>query len=228
MGGVYVEIVLYENKKDCCACGACLNVCPKGAISMKPDDQGFVYPEIDRDKCIECGGCKQVCKFRSSELRTVKTVYASTIADDQQIMGAASGGMFTAAALSILKTGGVVFGAALTFDEGRANPHHIVIEDKIELWKLQGSKYVHSAVGDTYHQAKMYLAQGRNVLYSGTPCQIAGLKSYLGKEYDNLYTMDLICHGVPSADFFDGYIQQLNKKYHGKITHYCFRDKAKG
>lgn len=221
-------VVLFENKSDCCACGACLNVCSKSAISMKPDAEGFLYPEIDPNKCVECGVCKRVCKYKTSDLNAVESTYAVTNRDEKQIMKAASGGLFSAAASAILSDGGCVFGATLTFDSGHPDTHHIMVENKEDLWKLQGSKYVQSRIGRTYQQAKECLQHGRTVLFSGTPCQIAGLKSYLGKVYENLYTMDLICHGVPSAEFFDGYIQELNKKYRGKVTEYKFRDKTKG
>lgn len=221
-------VVLFENKSDCCACRACLNVCSKSAISMKPDADGFLYPEIDPNKCVECGVCKRVCKYKTSDLNAVESTYAVTNRDEKQIMKAASGGLFSAAASAILSDGGCVFGATLTFDSGYPDTHHIMVENKEELWKLQGSKYVQSRIGRTYQLAKECLQNGRTVLFSGTPCQIAGLKSYLGKVYENLYTMDLICHGVPSAEFFDGYIQELNKKYRGKVTEYKFRDKTKG
>ena len=221
-------VVLFENKSDCCACGACLNVCSKSAISMKPDAEGFLYPEIDPNKCVECGVWKRVCKYKTSDLNAVESTYAVTNRDEKQIMKAASGGLFSAAASAILSDGGCVFGATLTFDSGHPDTHHIMVENKEDLWKLQGSKYVQSRIGRTYQQAKECLQHGRTVLFSGTPCQIAGLKSYLEKVYENLYTMDLICHGVPSAEFFDGYIQELNKKYRGKVTEYKFRDKTKG
>lgn len=221
-------ITLFGEKEDCCACGACLNVCPEKAIEMKTDEYGFLYPHINPQKCVECGACKKACKFREYKLNPVKNAYAATIRDEEQIMKAASGGVFSAAAMTILAEGGIVFGATLTFEDGHANPHHIMIEDKADLYKLQGSKYVQSSIGDTYQEAKKYLKQGQRVLFSGTPCQIVGLRSYLGKEYENLYTMDLICHGVPSIDFFDGYIQKLSKRYHGKVIQYRFRDKTKG
>lgn len=195
---------------------------------MKPDADGFLYPEIDPNKCVECGVCKRVCKYKTSDLNAVESTYAVTNRDEKQIMKAASGGLFSAAASAILSDGGCVFVATLTFDSGHPDTHHIMVENKEELWKLQGSKYVQSRIGRTYQQAKECLQNGRTVLFSGTPCQIAGLKSYLGKVYENLYTMDLICHGVPSAEFFDGYIQELNKKYRGKVTEYKFRDKTKG
>ena len=221
-------IVLFDNKQNCCGCGACQTICPHQAITMEPDEQGFVYPKINPRDCVECGACIRVCPLRSPELGTVKHTYAAAICDKDQIQKAASGGIFSAAAICILEDGGAVFGAELTFSQGHADVHHIMIEDKQELWKLQGSKYVQSAVGETYRQAKCCLEQGRKVLYSGTPCQIAGLKKYLRKEYSNLYCIDLICHGVPSQAFFDGYIQQLKKRYRGEVVSYRFRDKTKG
>ena len=118
-------IVLFENKSDCCACGACLNVCSKSAISMKPDAEGFLYPEIDPNKCVECGVCKRVCKYKTSDLNAVESTYAVTNRDEKQIMKAASGGLFSAAASTILSDGGCVFGVTLTFDSGHPDTHHI-------------------------------------------------------------------------------------------------------
>lgn len=223
-----MAIELFTSKTDCCGCEACFNICSHKAITMVPDGSGFMYPLINTDVCVECGLCKKVCQFRTAKISPTENVYVAAIRDNNQIMKAASGGIFSAAALSILSNRGVIFGATLTFSEGHANPHHIMIEKEDDLWRLQGSKYVQSRVGETYQQVKQYLQQGRKVLYSGTPCQIAGLKGYLCKEYDNLYTMDLICHGVPSAELFDAYIQEKNKKYRGKVVQYRFRDKTYG
>lgn len=223
-----MAIQIFSQKKDCCGCGACAAVCRCNAITMKSDEEGFIYPVVDEALCVECGLCKKVCSFRTSEKQAVDSVYVATIKNEKEIMKSASGGMFAAAAISILENQGVVFGAALTFEDGHPNPHHIMVDSVDKLWMLQGSKYVQSSIEDTYQQAEECLKKGKTVLFSGTPCQISGLKGYLRKEYENLYTMDLICHGVPSNEFFDGYIQQINKKYHGKVTQYKFRDKTRG
>lgn len=224
-----MSIELFKTKKDCCGCGACITACPRHAISMEADENRFLYPVIDEKACVECGLCKKACKYSFDPMKQdVSRVVVATINEKSELMQAASGGVFTAAAKSILENNGVVFGATLTFENGHANPHHIMVDSKEELWRLQGSKYVQSVIGDTYKQAESYLKKGFAVLFSGTPCQIVGLKGYLRKEYDNLYTIDLICHGVPSQKLFDDYIQDLNKRYHGQITQYRFRDKTKG
>lgn len=223
-----MQIVLYDDEKNCCACGACMNICPKDAISMVSDDKGFVYPNIDPDKCISCGACKKVCAYQNQEVpNTPLQAFAAVNKNQKQLMESASGGVFSAMATSVLQRGGVVFGAALDFVDGHAFPHHVAIETVEELRKVQGSKYVQSEIGTCYQQAQRFLKEGRQVLFSGTPCQIAGLYGYLRKDYDNLVTVDLICHGVPSAEFFDGYIQSLGKKYHKAVTGFSFRDKEK-
>ena len=219
---------LYKKKEDCCGCGACMNACPKNAISMRSDEYGYIYPHVDHEKCVECGLCTQSCRFSNSETTVPQKVYAAANQKCDDIMNAASGGVFTAVASEFLKNGGAVFGAALSFNDGHASVKHIQISSINELWKLQGSKYVQSEIGFTYRQAKNCLQSGQRVLFSGTPCQIAGLKSFLRRKYDNLYTVDLICHGVPSSKLFDDYIQQKNTKLGAITTNFKFRDKKCG
>lgn len=225
-----MAIKLFSDKEDCCGCGACMNICPKSAITMRPDEAGFLYPAIDDKLCIECKACQKVCNYQNGhELNEPKKAFAAVNSNKKQLMLSASGGVFSAIATKILKEGGVVFGATLSFDNGYANPHHIGIESINELPKLQGSKYVQSKIGDTYKQAKRYLSVGRTVLFSGTPCQIDGLYGYLKKDFDNLFTIDVICHGVPNEILFNGYLQAERKKRTAKeITGYAFRDKRKG
>lgn len=225
-----MAIELFSDKKDCCGCGACMNICPKNAITMEPDQDGFIYPVINSDLCIACGACKKACNYQNDhELNEPKKAFAAVNKNEKQLMLSASGGVFSAIAIKILKEGGVVFGATLSFDNGYANPHHIGIEAIDDLPKLQGSKYVQSKIGDTYRQAKRYLLEGRKVLFSGTPCQIDGLYGYLKKDYDGLITVDVICHGVPNDILFNEYLQVEKKKRAAKsITGYAFRDKRKG
>lgn len=227
--GKYLENVeLFNEKNNCCSCGACLNICPKHAIIMKGDEYGFVYPFIDESKCIKCGLCKTVCAYQYfNEINTPLEVYAATAKNEQMLIKSASGGIFAAFATKVIKDGGVVFGAALD-KKTELNCKHIVITNENDITRIQGSKYVHSSIGSTYREAKEYLLAGRRVLFSGTPCQIAGLKSYLGKSYDNLITVDLICHGVPSGRFFKSYLDFLEKKWKAKIFDFKFRDKTKG
>lgn len=222
-------IKLFENKSDCCACGACVSVCPKSAISLKNDEYGFVYPEIDSALCVECGRCKKVCSFQNKATENMSVeAYAAAVNDDDKIMRSTSGGTFAVLAEEMLRRGGVVFGSALEMENNCFNVHHIAVENIKDLPKILKSKYVQSATEDCYIKAKQYLDNGRCVLYSGTPCQIAGLKGYLGKKYDNLLTVDLVCHGVPSLQLFRCYITQIEKRENIKITDFQFRDKEKG
>lgn len=223
------SIVLFDDKKDCCGCGACMNVCPKNAIRMAEDEVGFVYPEIDQNLCIGCGACKKACGYQMQPMmQKSEAVYAAASNDDNLLRKSASGGAFAVLAENVLKKGGVVYGAALPLENGKLEPKHLRIDTVERLTELQGSKYVQSAIGDTYAQAKKDLLDGKSVLFSGTPCQIAGLKQYLKKDYENLLTVDIICHGVPSKRFFQSFMEDYGKKLGGTITEFYFRDKSKG
>lgn len=223
-------IVLFDDKKKCCGCGACMNACPKNAIYMKPDKEGFLYPSIDYDKCVECGLCKKVCNYQEvNYLHEPISAYAAVNKDEEQLTKSASGGVFSAIATQFLKNGGIVYGATMDFNDGCADPHYIGITTIDELYKLQGSKYVQCAIGDCYKKAKIHLDNGEKVLFSGIPCQVAGLYGYLRKDYDNLWTIDIICHGVPNAQFFNDYIHnEVKKKKAQSVIGYAFRDKKKG
>jgi len=220
------NIVLYNEKKNCCGCGACLNICPKNAISMKKDSCGFLYPHIDTSACIGCGKCKKVCAFQNTKVSNKPiSTFAAVAKDSEQTKRSASGGIFAAIAANYLKNDGIVFGAA--FDSSW-NVKHIPVSTLNELTKLQGSKYTQSNTGTTFKLVKQALKENKKVLYSGTPCQIAGLYGYLGKDYDNLLTIDLICHGVPSNKMFREYIQLMERKEGGKVVCFTFRDKSIG
>lgn len=227
MDSVKKEIpVLFTEKSACCGCGACMNICPVKAISMREDQYGFMYPQIDGSVCIRCGRCKSVCSFRNAEAENTPIKTFAAVANDENLVAkSASGGVFAAMAAKIIKDGGAVCGAAFGEDWSVS---HIWVDDIRKLELLQGSKYTQSNIGDTYSQAKKLLAEGRKVLYSGTPCQIAGLYGYLGKDYDNLFTVDIICHGVPNNRMFREYIGVLEKNTGGKITSFTFRDKSLG
>lgn len=196
-----------EDKKQCCGCSACVQRCPKQCIVMKEDEEGFLYPVADKDVCIDCNLCEQVCPvLRQREEREPLDVYAAFNKNEEVRMQSSSGGVFTALAESIIKEGGVVFGA-------RFNEDWEVVHDYVEtvegLSAFRGSKYVQSRIGCTFSQAEQFLKQGRKVLFSGTPCQIAGLKLFLRKEYENLLSVDFICHGVPSPGVWRQYLNEF-------------------
>lgn len=225
------ELVLYHDKTECCGCGACANICPKNAISLKKDEHGFLYPEIDERVCIKCKLCKTICNYQNTHdnQTTVKETW-SVISKDKQIRHhAASGGAFGAIAQQIIKKNGIVYGCAFCNEGGSLIPKHIGIEKIEDLIKLQSSKYAQSEIGYTYKDIKGELENGRLVLFCGTGCQVAGLTGFLkGKQYENLYMIDLICHGVPSADLLIGYQHMMEKKLNAKIIDINFRDKTYG
>lgn len=194
-----------KDKSNCCSCNACVQKCPKQCISMREDDEGFLYPYVDKTLCIECGLCEKTCPIiNSKEERKPLNVFAAKNQNDEVRMQSSSGGIFTLLAENVIDEGGVVFGAG--FNE-RWEVVHSFAENKKDLAKFRGSKYVQSKVGNSYKLAEAFLKQGRKVLYSGTPCQIAGLKQYLRKDYVNLLAVDFICHGVPSPGVFRTYLR---------------------
>lgn len=212
------------DEKICTGCGACENICPVDAIDMLPNHEGFIVPSVNFDKCVSCGKCTQICPALNytNENSSDPTVYAVR-ANDEIRKVSSSGGMFTLIAKTILKNGGVVYGAA--FDENM-QLHHICAETMEELAPLRGSKYVQSNVGLVYRDIKQKLEGGREGLFVGTPCQVIGLKNYLGKSYDRLFTVDLVCHGVPSQSELDRYLH--DKFPSKKAVDINFRDKKHG
>ena len=174
--------------------------------------------------------CKKVCAYQNgAECHKPIYTFAAFNKNKEQLLKSASGGIFAAVATKFLHSGGAVFGAALNFESGHAVVQHLMIEAIQDLYKLQGSKYVQSSIGDCYKQARSLLLNGRKVLFSGTPCQIAGLYGYLGADCESLTTIDLICHGVPNNKFFDDYLQIEKNNFKAKeITGYAFRDKNRG
>lgn len=195
------------NKANCCGCHACFQVCPKDAIQMETDEEGFLYPIVNLSKCVNCGKCDKVCpEIKAVALSMETQVYAAYRKEFEKRVQSQSGGVFARIAEDILAQGGVAFGAA--FNE-TWKLQHCIAEDKTQLQKLQGSKYVQSEIGNTFIQVKTLLDQGEKVLYSGTPCQIQGLKKFLGKDYETLVTIDLICHGVPSPEVWKKYLEEF-------------------
>lgn len=198
------------NKKNCTGCHACFNICPQKCIAMESDKEGFWYPIMDTDKCIDCGLCEKVCPIlNKEEIRNEPYAYACINKDEEIRMESSSGGIFTLIAEQVIDNGGVVFGAAFNKE---LDVVHSFVERNHELSRFRGSKYVQSRIEDTYKITENYLKEGRQVLFSGTPCQIGGLKSYLRKDYNNLLTIDNVCHGVPSPRVWRKYL-----KYHSEL-----------
>lgn len=201
------------DKDKCCGCSACISVCPKGCISMSEDKEGFLYPVVDSVQCIDCGLCEKVCPvLHPLKNESEPLVYAAINNDESIRMQSSSGGIFTLLAESVIDNGGVVFGACFDRDW---NVVHDYTETKEGLARFRGSKYVQSNVGNSFSQVKIFLDAGREVLFSGTPCQVAGLKNYLRKPYPNLLTVDLVCHGVPSPEVWRKYLQETVCKEYG-------------
>ena len=212
------------DKTKCCGCGACANSCPKNCIAMVADEEGFLSPQVDKSACVNCGLCEKVCPILNKpQTFPVLETYAAKHKNAEVKLKSSSGGMFTALAEVILKEGGVVFGAG--FDK-EWNVVHTYAENLTDLDKLRRSKYVQSDTENTYQQAKQFLEQGRKVLFTGTPCQIAGLRNYLGKEYENLLTAQLICHGTPSPGVWSAFLKENFNK--NDIKNINFRDKHFG
>lgn len=232
-----------KDKKDCCGCHACATVCAKQCITMQADEQGFLYPIVDKEACTDCGLCEKVCPvLNQSEPRKPLKVYAAKNKNEEIRRQSSSGGIFTLLAEKVIGEGGIVLGAR--FDE-EWNVIHSWADTIEGIAAFRGSKYVQSTIGNTYREAKDFLRQGRKVLFSGTPCQIAGLKKYLRKEYDNLLTVDVVCHGVPSPLVWRTYLDETRKQLCAErgvgknsvplsidelpvITGISFRDKTNG
>lgn len=206
----------------CTGCTACMSICPKSAIKMVEDNEGFKHPKIDQNKCINCGLCLKTCPIlNQKEIKNIPTCYACYNKDDITRMNSSSGGIFTLISTYIIEKKGYVFGSVI---DDNLNVHHDYINDIKDINRLQGSKYVQSDMKDNFSIAKELLDKNVLVYFTGTPCQIAGLYSYLKKDYDNLITQDIVCHGVPSPKVFKKYLDSRNEK----IKTISFRDKTTG
>ncbi len=212
----------------CSGCSACASVCPKGCISMQPDSEGFLFPVVNQDICIKCGLCEKNCPVLHPPVFDEEKQPVAFAVQNKNVkirLDSSSGGAFTAIAQYVINRGGVVFGAL--FNE-KFEVVHDYIESKEDLHRLRRSKYVQSRIGQSFKQAKTFLDNGRWVCFSGTPCQIAGLKKYLRKDYANLVLIDIICHSVPSPKMWDNYKSTQERKFGSKISEVRFREKTYG
>lgn len=196
-----------KDKRNCCGCSACASICPKQCISMVSDNEGFLYPILDESKCIDCGACEQVCIQLKPFHKIEPMITLAAINKNINLrLKSASGGIFYALAEKVINEGGVVFGARFDDNWQVIIDYAEIIKD---IEKFMGSKYVQARIETAYIDAKRFLVQGKKVLFSGTPCQIAGLHKYLKKQYSNLLSVDFICHGTPSPKVWRMYLTNV-------------------
>lgn len=211
--------------RHCTGCGMCSNLCPKNAITMKKGEHGFTYPHIDGDKCINCGLCIKKCPANTEKQTecTMKNVYAAwNVARDTR-KKSTSGGVCSLLENEILKDGGAIVGVKWDAD---FHAKHSIAFDEQQAEMFRGSKYVQSDTGNIYIRVKELLENGKKVLFTGTPCQVDALKSFLGEDYSGLFTVDLVCHGVPSYDCFKRFLNEISGEYNKKITNVRLRYKS--
>lgn len=223
-------MISIQNKEACCGCTACMAICPLKCVSMIRDSEGFKYPKVDVTRCVNCHLCESVCPVlqadRNNEVCRLPRTYAVQSADLAQRLESSSGGAFSMIANRFIKGGGVVFGVRMTDDCKAAQ--HVMISNASGIVDLRGSKYLQSDLMDTYVQVQNLLLAGKNVLFSGTPCQIEGLQRYLRKEYENLFTIDMICHGVPSPLVWEKYVEYRERIAGAHARKISFRHKKYG
>lgn len=217
-------INVLQDKSQCCGCSSCAQRCPKSSIAMLQDNEGFLYPHVDTATCIDCGLCEKVCPMLSPyDSRKPLQVQAAINKDEEIRKLSSSGGIYTLLAENTINEGGVVFGARFD-DEWQVMLDYTETIDGLAAFR--GSKYVQADPGKNYHKCKQFLLDGRKVLFSGTPCQIAGLKRYLNQDFFNLVTVEVACHGVPSPKVWKGYLNRISHSNH--IKGVSFRDKITG
>lgn len=221
-------MIALQDKSKCTGCTACAAACPLDCISMKVEWGGFLYPEINRSRCISCGKCEQVCPVEhiaDVDRTTAPKAYGIQANDLDLRLNSSSGGVFSLLAEKVLNRGGAVFGAAMRAD--CKSVYHAMAEAEVELAPLRGSKYLQSDLEVTFRRVKEELGT-RPVLFTGTPCQVDGLKSYLGQTYENLLTVEVICHGVTAPELWKKYVEYLSSKSGGEIIKAEFRHKKCG
>ena len=224
-------MIQIENKERCCGCTSCVSVCPHGAITMRADGLGFLYPEVDKDLCVDCGLCDKVCAFdenydKSSNLPD-PDIYAVRHKKISEVETSRSGAMFVALSDYVLENGGVVYGAGYT---GHFRVTHKRALSKEERDEFKGSKYVQSFLGDTFKNVCDDLRKGMIVMFSGTPCQTSGLRSLVKLKrvpFDRLYVCDIVCHGVPSSRLWEDYLNYMERKEGKRVLRVDFRDKRR-
>lgn len=218
---------IFHNKVSrCSGCGACVQICKHGAIKMRADGEGFLYPSLDESKCIECGLCEKVCPYNIETANEERgKCYIAATKSEAYYKESATIGICTMLADYIISIKGVVFGVYL--DETSWDAYHVQVRDWIGVRKIRNSKYIQSDTRNTFYEAKAYLEKGTIVLYIGTPCEIAGLKSFLRKNYRNLYTIDLMCHGTFSHKLMTFEVEYWQSLFSGKIRNFRFRSKRK-
>ena len=216
-----------KNKSECSGCTACMSICPKNAIEMVDDEEGFKYPHINKEKCINCGACYKICpNIKKDETNTIEKAYGAKHKNENERLTSRSGGVFIALSDYILEVGGSVYGAEL---KENFEVIHNKATTKNQRDHFKGSKYIQSNMKNIIKEIQKDLQEDRKVLFSGTPCQVAGVKSVISKKYqDNLYTCDLICHGVPSEKIFKSFLEYIESKTNKKIKKFNFRDKRFG
>lgn len=217
-----------NDKSNCCGCSACVAICPNNCIKLKKDSEGFDYPEIDENVCIKCDMCEKICPVLNKKIfkDEIRKTYGGMNVNKDIKFASSSGGVFTLLAEYIINNGGVVFGAAVSKDCYFVE--HIKVDRINDLAKLRGSKYVQSDVNNCFKEVEYLLKQGKLVLFTGTPCQVAGVKTFLKRDYDNLFTQDIVCHGVPSPKVWYEYIKDMEKRYAHKAKFVNFRHKVLG
>ncbi len=219
-------MISIADKASCCGCTSCASICPKGCIRMIEDDEGFKYPEVNPATCINCGLCEKVCPMMHPETENrVQKVYSAKNNDEAVRKTSSSGGVFSILAQNVIRDGGVVVGCAL---DDNLKARHFVAHHEDELIAFRSSKYVQSELNGVFHAVKEALREGKKVLFSGTPCQVAGLRRFLMKEYENLFCVDVLCHGVPSPRVYKEYIDEKEKEFGSHAVSVNFRNKQKG
>lgn len=214
---------LYRKKEECCGCGACAEQCPKGAINIIQDKEGFYYPRIDKFICIECGQCGLVCPIKTTARRSYDNLYIGAQARNKEIRySSSSGGIFSILAQYVLSRKGIVYGACF---DGSMRVIHRGVEDEYQLDQIKRTKYVQSDMQGIYDSIKKQLTNDRWVLFCGTPCQAQALMLFLNRIYERLIVVDLVCYGVPSPGIWETYVRYLEFKHRGKLTDFSFRDK---